>query len=71
MKENVLTLNLCTKLAQAAEKAQQDMGVCISLSVADSCGNLLYYHRFGNESCWFFIDISLSNLSIFISYVHL
>lgn len=43
-----LDLDLCNKMAQAAKKAQQDSGVAISISIADSNGILRYYYRFGD-----------------------
>lgn len=41
------TLDLCQQMARAAEKAQKDLGVNVTMSVADPNGILRYFCRFG------------------------
>lgn len=43
-----LDLDLCNKMALAAEKAQKESGVSISIAIADRNGILRYYYRFGD-----------------------
>ena len=43
-----LSLDMCLKMTKAAEEAQQEIGVCVSLAIADCNGNLRFFYRFGN-----------------------
>jgi len=48
MKDFEFTLDLCRKMAEAAEKAQQEAGVSICLAIADRHGTLRYFYRYGD-----------------------
>ncbi|MCL1918009.1 MAG: heme-binding protein [Peptococcaceae bacterium] len=43
-----LTMELCHQMTEAAAKAQKDLGVCISMAIADPHGALRYFCRFGD-----------------------
>ncbi|MCL2067264.1 MAG: heme-binding protein [Treponema sp.] len=42
------SLALCRQMAEAAEKAQQEMDVCLSIAITDRHGNLRFFYRFGD-----------------------
>lgn len=44
----MLNEELCEKLAQAAKAKSREIGVDVTLSVADAAGNLLFLQRFGD-----------------------
>jgi len=48
MKDFELSLPLCHKMAEEADKIQKEMGVWVSIALADRYGNLLYFYRFGD-----------------------
>ena len=48
MKGFDLTLELCGKMAKAAEDAQREIGADISLAIADRNGNLKCFFRYGD-----------------------
>ena len=48
MNDFEFTLDLCCKMAEAAEKAQKEKGVSICLAIADRHGSLRYFYRFGD-----------------------
>ena len=48
MKDFNLTFELCRKMAEAAEKAQKELDVEISLAIVDRHGSLRYFFRYGD-----------------------
>lgn len=44
----MLTDELCEKLALAAKSKSREIGVGVTLSIADTAGNLVYLQRFGD-----------------------
>jgi len=48
MKGFEFSLDTCLKMAKAAEEAQKEIGVSITMAIADDCGNLKYFFRFGD-----------------------
>ena len=48
MSDFEFTMDLCHKLAVAAEQAQKELGVRITMSIADKYGALRYCFRFGD-----------------------
>ncbi|MCL1851765.1 MAG: heme-binding protein [Peptococcaceae bacterium] len=48
MRDFEFTMDMCHKLAAAAEQAQKELGVSITMSVADRYGALRYCFRFGD-----------------------
>ena len=41
-------LEMCFKMAEAAKSAQDEIGVHVTIAIADTCGVLRFLHRFGN-----------------------
>ena len=48
MKDFEFTLDLCRRMAEAAEKAQEEAGVNVCLAIADRHGSLKYFYRYGD-----------------------
>ena len=48
MQDFIFTSALCRQLAEAAEEAQKEIGVHISLAISDPHGNLRFFCRFGD-----------------------
>ena len=48
MKDFELSFDICRKMAEATEAAQKEAGVNISMAIADRCGILRFYFRFGD-----------------------
>ena len=48
MKDFEFSLDLCRKMAEAAEQAQKESGVSICLAIADRHGTLRYFYRYGD-----------------------
>lgn len=46
MKGETLSFDLCRQMAEAALEAQEELGVPVSMAVADRQGNLMFFFRF-------------------------
>lgn len=57
MENFIFSQKLCYKMAEAAQKVQEELGVSICMSISDKHGNLRYFYRFG-EAIVPSIDIS-------------